>query len=206
LIKKTASLLSGHYGFAIIVITIGIRLLLLPFFIKQTKASKESQEKMTIIKPELDDIQKKYKGKTDREDQMNMQRELSELYKKHNFNPMKMAAGCLPMILQMPILIGYFYAIRRTPEISEQSFLWFQLGEVDILFIFVAVVIYFIQARVSLIGLQPEQKKQMAIMGIVSPVMIGVISFGVPAALPLYWAVSGLFVIGQTLILKRQTI
>src|SRR5699024_12733723 len=81
--------------------------------------------------------------------QLEMQKELNDLYQKHNFNPVKMVTGCLPMILQMPILIGFYYAIRRTPEIAEQSFLWFSLGETDILFVIVAVIIYYLQAKVE---------------------------------------------------------
>lgn len=203
LIKKVALFLQGNYAVAIIVITIGIRFALLPFFIKQSKNSKESQGKMALIKPEMTAIQEKYKGKNSPEDRLSMQKELSALYQKHDFNPVKMVTGCLPMILQMPILIGFYYAIRRTPEIAEQSFLWFSLGETDILFVLVAVLIYYLQAKVSLIGLEQPQRKQMAFMAIISSIMIGIISLNVPAALPLYWAVSGLFVIVQTLIIKK---
>lgn len=158
---------------------------------------------MAVMKPEMNEIQEKYKGKNNREDQLEKQKELNDLYQKHNFNPVKMATGCLPMILQMPILIGFYYAIRRTPEIAEQSFLWFSLGETDILFVIVAVIIYYLQAKVNLIGVDNAQRKQMAIMGFISPIMIGIISLNVPAALPLYWAVSGLYMIVQTLIIKR---
>lgn len=203
LIKKVAFLFQGNYGIAIILITIIIRFVLMPFFIRQAKNSKDSQEKMAVIKPEMDQIQKKYNGKNSTKDQINMQKELGELYKKHDFNPVKMAIGCLPLIIQMPVLIGFYYAIMRTPEIAEQSFLWFSLGETDILFIGLATLIYYLQARVSLIGLEEAQRKQMAIMSFVSPIMIAVVSLNVPAALPLYWAVSGLFMIIQTLIIKK---
>ncbi|WP_152657873.1 membrane protein insertase YidC [Oceanobacillus sp. CFH 90083] len=203
LIKKIAFVFQGNYGIAIVLITIIIRFVLMPFFIRQAKNSKDSQKKMAVMKPEMDQIQKNYKGKSSTEDQLNMQRELSELYKKHDFNPVKMAAGCLPLLLQMPILIGFYYAIMRTPEIAEHSFLWFSLGETDILFVVFAALIYYIQARVSLIGLEEAQRKQMAIMSFISPVMIAVVSFNVPAALPLYWAVSGLFMIVQTLVIKK---
>src|SRR5699024_8095767 len=203
LIEKTALLFQGNYGVAIVIITIGIRLILMPFFIKQSKNSEESQGKMAVMKPEMNDIQEKYKGKKNREDQYEVKKELNDLYQKYNFNPVKMATGCLPMLLQMPILIGFYYAIRRTPEIAEQSFLWFSLGETDILFVIVAVIIYYLQAKVNLIGVDNAQRKQMAIMGLISPIMIGIISLNVPAALPLYWAVSGLYMIVQTLIIKR---
>lgn len=203
LIKKVASLFQGNYGIAIVLITIIIRFVLMPFFIRQSKNSKDSQKKMAVMKPEMDQIQQKYKGKRNTEDQLSMQRELNELYKKHDFNPVKMAVGCLPMLIQMPILIGFYYAIMRTPEIAEQSFLWFSLGETDILFVVFAVLIYYFQARVSLIGLDENQRKQMAMMSFISPIMIGVVSLNVPAALPLYWAVGGMFMIVQTLIIKK---
>lgn len=135
-----------------------------------------------------------------------MQRELSVVYKKHDFNPVKMAVGCLPLIIQMPILLGFYYAIMRTPEIAEHSFLWFSLGETDILFVVFAVLIYYLQARVSLIGLDEAQRKQMAVMSFISPIMIGVVSLNAPAALPLYWAVGGMFMIVQTLIIKKYVI
>lgn len=204
LIKGLANLFGGNYGFAIIVTTITIRFLLMPFFLRQAKSSKESQEKMPLLVPEMQKIQEKYKGKNSPEDRLKMQQEVSDLYEKYDYNPVQMVTGCLPILLQMPILIGFFYAIRRTPEIAEHSFLWFNLGEVDILLAALAALIYFAQSRISLIGLNEEQKKQMAIMGWISPIIIGIFSLNVPAALPLYWTVSGIFMIGQTLMIKRM--
>ncbi|GAB2560087.1 YidC/Oxa1 family membrane protein insertase [Gracilibacillus alcaliphilus] len=107
------------------------------------------------------------------------------------------------MIIQFPILIGFYYAIRSTPEIASHSFLWFNLGDVDIWMAVIAMIVYFIQFKVSQIGMEPRQKKQIAIIGLLSPVMIGVVSFGAPAALPLYWATGGLFLIVQTVIGKK---
>lgn len=202
LIKKLATLF-GSYGLSIIVITLGIRVILLPFMINQTKNSQESQEKMKVIQPEMDEIKEKYKGKKGTDSQLEMQQELSALYKAHNFNPLKTAAGCLPMIIQLPFLIAFYYAIRRTPEIAVQPFLWFHLGQTDYVLVILAVVIYYFQSRVSLIGLGEMQRKQMAMIGYLSPIMIGIISLNVPAALPLYWAVGGLFMILQTLIIKK---
>ncbi|MUV38631.1 Membrane protein insertase YidC [Lentibacillus sp. JNUCC-1] len=203
LIKGLAHFLNDSYGLAIIIITLLIRLAVMPFMLKQTRSSLEMQDKMKFIKPELDEIQKKYKGKKDKESQMKMQQETMQLYQKHNFNPLASMAGCLPMLIQFPILIGFYYAIRKTPEIATHNFLWFNLGETDLLLTALAVIIYFLQFRVSQIGLDPQQKKQMAMIGLISPIMIGFVSLNAPAALPLYWAVGGLFIIVQTLISKR---
>lgn len=203
LIKSLASMLNGDYGLSIIIITLIIRLVIMPFMLKQTKSSMHMQDKMKELKPEIDAIQKKYKDKKDREAQMEMQQEMMKLYQKHNFNPLASFAGCLPLLIQSPILIGLYYAIRRTPEIASHSFLWFDLGQTDIILTIVAVVVYFIQFKVSQIGLSEQQKKQMAMLGLLSPIMIGVISINAPAALPLYWTAGGLFIIFQTLIAKR---
>ena len=202
LIKYLANLFRGNYGISIIIMTLAIRFILLPFMVTQMKQSKMNQEKMKDIKPEMNAIREKYKTKRSTEDQLSMHRELSELYKKHDFNPMKTVTGCLPIIIQMPFLIAFYYAIRRTPEIAEHSFLWFSLGETDLLLVILAVITYYIQSKVSLMGLEKEQRQQMAVMGILSPILIGVISLTTPAALPLYWTVSALFMIIPTVLVK----
>lgn len=203
LIKLFASKLNGSYGLAIVFITFCMRLLLMPFFVKQSKQSLISQKKMRVIQPEMKAIQQKYKGKKSYEDQLNMQSELSTLYKKHNFNPMSMVTGCLPMILQMPFLIAFYYAIRRTREITEQTFLWFHLGEINIVLIVITVLVYLLQSFIMLIDMPEQQRKQMALMTFISPLMIGMIAFNVPAALTLYWAVSSMIMIVQTLWIKK---
>lgn len=205
-IKAIARFLGGSYGLSIIVITLLIRFVVMPFMVNQQKQSQGAQEKMAIIKPKMDKIQEKYKGKRDMEDQVRMQRELKELYEQHNFNPVSIVTGCLPLILQMPVLIGFYYAIRRTPEIAEQTFLWFSLGETNLLLVLLAALIYYIQARVSLIGMSKSQQTPMALMAYVSPIMIGIVSLTMPAALPLYWAVSGLFMIVQTVFIKKYVL
>lgn len=128
---------------------------------------------------------------------------MMQLYQKHGTNPFAMFGGCLPLLIQMPILLGFYYAIRRTPEIATHDFLWFSLGQTDIALTLIAVVIYYFQFKVSQMGMDEKQKKQMAFMGLLSPIMIGVISISSPAALPLYWATGGLFLMLQTWLTKK---
>ncbi|RLL43704.1 membrane protein insertase YidC [Oceanobacillus piezotolerans] len=203
LIKGIASLFHDNYGLSIIIITFMIRIVLMPFFLKQTKSSVQMRDKMSVIKPEMDALQEKYQNKQDKESQMMKQQELMNLYQKHGMNPLATLGGCLPMLIQFPILIAFYYAILRTPEIATHSFLWFNLGQTDIWITLCAVIIYYFQFKVSQLGMDPKMKQQMAIMGIISPLMIGFISFSAPAALPLYWAVGGLFMIAQTMIVKK---
>ncbi len=202
LITWVAVIFQGSYGMSIVALTITLRLMILPFTAYQMKQGTFGKEKMAVMKPEMDAIQKAYEKEKSIEKQMAMQQELSALYKKYNYHPLRVTAGCIPMLLQMPVLIGFYYAIRRTPEIANQSFLWFDLGGFDFGLLLIAVLIYFIQSRVSLIGLKNSERKQAAFMGLASPIMIGAISFTMPAALPLYWSVGGLFMIAQTVMLK----
>lgn len=156
---------------------------------------------MSELKPELDALKEKYNGK-DKESQKQMQQEMMKLYQTHNLNPIS-SIWRLPLIIQFPILIGFYYSIRRTPEIVTHSFLRFNLGEPDLIMPFLAAAIYFIQFKVTQSGMDPKQTKQMAFLGLLSPLMIGFISFNAPAALPLYWTVGGTFLILQTLLSKR---
>ena len=106
LIVKVAEFAGGSFGLSIIIVTIVIRLVLLPLMIKQTKSSKAMQ----AIQPELKEIKEKYSSK-DQKTQQKLQQETMELFQKHGVNPM---AGCLPLFVQMPILIGIYHAIMRT--------------------------------------------------------------------------------------------
>ncbi|MBP2076827.1 membrane protein insertase YidC [Oceanobacillus polygoni] len=204
LIKGLAGFFNDNYGLSIILLTLFIRLALMPIMLKQIKNNAAMKEKMNVLKPEMDAIQGKYRNKQDVEEQKKMQSELMQLYGKHQVNPLASLGGCLPMLIQFPILIGFYYAILRTPEIASHSFLWFNLGQSDIILTMLAVIIYFFQFKVSLIGMEPKMKKQMTFMGLLSPIMIGVISLNAPAALPLYWAVGGIFMIVQQLIAKKM--
>jgi YidC/Oxa1 family membrane protein insertase len=88
------------YGFAIILLTLAVRILLLPLSIKQTKSMREMQ----VIQPEIKRLQAKHKG-----DRQKLNEEMMKLYKEHGVNPF---GGCLPLLMQFPVLIGLFYVVR----------------------------------------------------------------------------------------------
>lgn len=199
-IHMLADLFGGSYGLSIIVITLIIRLLLMPMMLKQTKKQQEMKVKMDQMKPELEVIQKKLKETKDPKEQQALQQEMFGLYKKYNVNPLSM--GCLPILIQMPILMGFYYAIRGSSEIATHSFLWFSLGQPDIWITAMAGIIYYLQFKVSLSNMPEAQQKQMKMMGLLSPIMIVMVSFSAPAALPLYWTVGGIFLIFQTLLAR----
>lgn len=190
---------NGSYGFAIILITVLIRLVLMPLMLKNYKSQQTMKVKMDALRPEMEDIQKRIKeakDKDDKDEQMKLQQEMMGLYSKHGVNPLNM--GCLPLIIQMPIIMGLYFAILYSPDVKSHPFLWFNLGEPDMIMMLLAGAVYFVQARVSLWTMPEQQQKQMKMFIYMSPIMIMFISFKAMAALPLYWAVGGLLLILQT--------
>jgi YidC/Oxa1 family membrane protein insertase len=196
-----AEFFNGNYGLSIILVTLIIRLILMPFMLKQYRNQMNMKEKMDVMKPEMEAIQKKMKDEKDQKKKQEMQQELMGLYQKHGVNPLNM--GCLPLLIQMPILTGFYYAIRGSEEIASHRFLWFSLGDPDIIITLIAGVIYYFQFKVSQSTMPAAQQQQMKFMGLLSPLMIVIFSFSSPAALPLYWAVGGLFLILQTLLSRK---
>ncbi|MDQ0157765.1 YidC/Oxa1 family membrane protein insertase [Robertmurraya andreesenii] len=194
-IIMVAKFAGNNYGLAIILVTIIIRLLILPLMIKQTKSSKAMQ----AIQPEMQKLKEKYSSK-DQKTQQKLQQETMALFQKHNINPL---AGCFPILIQMPILIGFYHAINRTREIAEHSFLWFDLGSPDPYYIlpFVAGATTFIQQKMMMAG-TANQNPQMAMMLWMMPIMIIIFAIKFPAALSLYWVVGNIFMIVQTYFIK----
>ncbi|NKE04426.1 MULTISPECIES: YidC family membrane integrase SpoIIIJ [Mesobacillus] len=194
LIIKMAEWLGGNFGLSIIAVTLIIRFAILPLMIKQTKSSKAMQ----ALQPEMQKLKEKYSSK-DQKTQQKLQQETMALFQKHGVNPL---AGCFPLIVQMPILIGFYHAISRTREIAEHNFLWFDLGSPDPYYILplVAGATTFIQQKMMMAG--QEANPQMAMMLWLMPIMIIVFAINFPAALSLYWVVGNLFMIVQTYFIK----
>jgi YidC/Oxa1 family membrane protein insertase len=195
LITFFADLFKQDYGLAIIVVTLIIRTALLPLMIKQTKSTKAMQ----ALQPEMMKLREKYSSK-DQATQQKLQQEMMQLYQKHGVNPL---AGCLPIFIQMPILIAFYHAIMRTTEIAQHSFLWFDLGEKDPFYILpiVAGITTFIQQKIAMTG-TAGQNPQMAMMLWLMPIMIVIFAINFPAALSLYWVVGNIFSIAQTYFIK----
>ncbi|WP_322922179.1 membrane protein insertase YidC [Paenibacillus campi] len=200
--QHIAGWFGGSYGMAIIVLTLIVRVALLPLMMRQSKSQQAMKRIMSRMQPELDELKKRYENKKERADQQNMQQEMMELYKKHKFNPLNI--GCLPIVIQLPILSGMYTAIRLTPELSTHSFLWFKLGHPDWIMAIIVALLYLVQAKLSQKTMTPEQQKQMALMAYISPLMMAFFSFSAPAAMPLYWMVSGIFLILQTMLFQRM--
>lgn len=177
-------------GLAIILLTLGIRLLLYPLTLSQTKSMAVLKE----LQPKMQELQKKYKDKP-----QEYQKRVMELYREHKVNPL---GGCLPLLVQLPFLWALFWALNNFPEQLDPHFLVWNLSEPAgtpyyILPILAGVTTY-VQMLLSMTD--PNQKVMMAIM----PVFIGWLSISFPAGLVLYWTVSNVFSIGQQYLINQK--
>ncbi|SDI84267.1 membrane protein insertase YidC [Natribacillus halophilus] len=198
LIIQTAHILQGSYGLAIMAMTVVIRLFLFPLFLKQHKSSKAMQ----TLRPEIEKLREKYDQKNP-EEQKKMQQEMMSLYQNSGINPV---AGCLPLLVQMPILMAFYFAIIRTEEIATHSFLWMDLGSPDPYMIMplLAGLGMFLQMQLSTRHMSTEMAAQMKLMYYVMPIMIVGAGFALPAALSLYWFTGSLFMMAQTWLIHRN--
>ncbi len=190
----TKSLGFGSYGLAIILLTILIKIVLYPLTAKQI----QSMRAMQILQPKMKKLQEKYKNNP-----QVMQQKLAELYRDAGVNPL---AGCLPMLIQMPILMGMYYALFNFDYGgAEPSFLWLpSLSQTDPLYILpvLSALTTFLQQKMSMTDSNSQTKMLMIIM----PLFIGWISLNFPAGLVLYWVTMNIVQIIQQWWLSREDI
>ncbi len=187
------------FGLAIILVTIIVRLVILPLGLNQAYKSSYMQEKMRYLKPVLEPIQNRMKNATTNEEKMAAQSELMAAQKENGVS-MFGSMGCLPLLIQMPFFSALSYAAKFTEGISTATFLGIDLGKSSIVLTIVAGIFYFVQSYLSTIGIDEEQKKQMKTMMFMSPLMIVFFSFTSPAGVTLYWVIGGIFGIIQQVI------
>lgn len=191
----------NNYGLAIILFTILVKVLLLPLTIKQTKSTKAMQD----IQPMIKEIQEKYKNKPEKQNQ-----EIMKLYQEAKVNPL---AGCLPLLIQMPILFGLF-AVLRQPwsyglfpseaafQAADTSFLWLtsltQAGGFTLQGLSMGILsggsAYIMQ---KIMTPSDQQEGTMKTMTYVMAAMSFYWGMTFPAGLSVYWTASNLFTIAQ---------
>jgi YidC/Oxa1 family membrane protein insertase len=188
-----------NYGWAIIFLTIVITMAFLPLKIKQIRSAQEMQRVAPIIKG----IQEKYKQyKFNDPRKQRMQQEIMKIYKDHNINPL---GGCLPMLLQLPFLYGFYMVLYVSIELRHAPwFAWVKdLSAPDpyyILPIIMTVSMFIMQKMTPMTMGDPSQQRMMMIM----PIVFGFISLNFASGLVLYWMTSNLVGIGQQVFINRM--
>jgi len=182
----------GNYGVAVIVLTLLIRLMIMPLAVSSFK----SMKRMQTIQPELKRIKEKYKDQPQILNQKTMQ-----VMKENKVNPV---GGCLPMLLQMPIFFAFYRALSESVDLYQAPFFgWItDLSQMDPYFLFpiLSMAGMAIHQLVTPSSMDKMQKRMMLIM----PIVFGILFVTLPAALTLYMAVSTWFGIGQHAIFLRD--
>ena len=204
----------GSFGIIILILVVLVKLVISPL----TYKSYVSMAKMRLIKPQVDELNKKYPKQ---EDAMKRQQATMELYKKAGINPM---GGCIPMLIQMPILIAMFRFFPASIELREQPFLWADdLSSYDsvlnlpfsIPFYGDHVSLFALLMALSLFGYswfsyqqtassQPQMAGMKFMMVYLMPIMMLFWFNSYSSGLCYYYLLSNLFTIGQTLVIRRM--
>jgi len=183
--------ITHNYGVAIILITVGVKLLLAPLAYKSYKSMKQ----MAAVQPEMQALQKKHK-----DDRERLNKELIKLYKDKKVNPV---GGCLPMFFQIPVFIALFNILYMTIELRQAPFiLWIKdLSVQDPYYILPILmgVTMFIQQKIQPTTMDPKQAQIMLLL----PVFLTFLFITFPAGLVLYWLTNNVLTILQQVITDR---
>lgn len=183
----TAAVGFANYGIAIILMTILVKALMYPLTAKQVRSMKAMQE----LQPALKKLQKDYKNNPQL-----LQQKMAELYKESGVNPL---AGCLPLLIQMPILMGVYYCLYGYTYSGDPTFLWLtSLSDTDPLYVLpiLSALTTYIQQKQTMAN-NGQDNQQMKIMSYMMPLFIGWISLNFPSGLVVYWVTMNLCQIAQ---------
>jgi len=190
------------WGWAIVMLTLVVRLILLPLFVKQYKSARRMQE----VAPQMKELQRKYKG-----NKQKLQEEMMKFYKENDVNPF---GSCLPLLLQAPVFIALYYTLRSqdfadgtdlsfmyvVPDVSK---LLTEIGWAVVPLILVYAVSQLISTELSATAtMSRNQRWLMRLLPI--GIVFFIFQFPVPAGLVIYWATTNLWTAGQQLVLKRR--
>ena len=190
-------------GWAIIIITAILRLILLPFFLNQQVNTTINQIKMQTLKPEIDKLQALTRKAGTTQEQQQASMSMMSLYRENDVSVIG-GISFLTMAMQLPIFSGLYSAILHAPALKGAQFLGLDLGKPQIVFAIAAGIIYLIQAWLAMQHMPEEQKKTSAMMMFISPIMIFVFAMIASGAIGLYFVIGGLFALIQTLIQHYQ--
>lgn len=193
----------ANYGWAIVVITLLIRIAFFPL----TWKSQKSMTKMQELNPKMQAIRNKYRSKLkDKQGRPNVEaqrlqnEEMMALYKKEGVNP---ASGCLPMLLQMPVFFAFYNVLARAVELRQAEWIgWiYDLSAPDPYFVLpiLMTVSSFLMQRIMPSSPDPMQRRLLQFM----PVAFGAFALYFPSGLVLYWFTNNLLTAGQQLLLNK---
>ena len=214
-VLKFSYMIVRSWGLSIILLAIFLNVILFPL----TAKSFRSMQKMQELHPQMEKLKIQLKDNPQK-----LNKEIMELYKKYNINPM---SGCLPMLLQMPIFIALYQALMKSIELRSASFLWIKdlsspeaiplpvsfpiIGNTINILPLIMIAAMVVQQKMSTKSMgsavTAEQKQQQKMMLIMMPIIFGFIFYNMPSGLVLYWVVNTvLTIVEQKAVLKNTNV
>ena len=194
-----ASAIGGNYVISIMIVSIVVRIILMPTMFKQMKTMLMNQEKMALLKPYIDKMNERYGDNPTPEQRMEVQQYTMDIYRLNNVSLTGgVASGCLPVLVTMPVYSALYNAILYSPEISNSSFMGVSLGSTYLPIAIATAVIYLIQGYISQLYMDETQKAQAKATLFLMPVMMLMFTVGTAAGIGIYFFTSGLTAILQT--------
>lgn len=198
----------GNWGIAIIIITALIKLLFVPLTHRSMIKMRQTQERMGRLQPKVQKIKQKYKDKRDMEARRKMNEEMMDLYKQEGVNPMSSLSGCLPLLLQLPVLWAMLSVLTVVVELRGAPFFgWIvDLSAPDPYFvtpIVMGLTMFYQQLKAMTKTEDPQQKSQQRIM-LFMPLLFTWFFIWAPAGLVIYWLVNSVLGIVQQIFVNRH--
>jgi YidC/Oxa1 family membrane protein insertase len=197
-----------NWGWAIILLSVVISLLLYPLSIKQMRSMKEMQ----ALQPRIEALRNEYKNNPQR-----LNKEIMELYKAHKVNPF---SGCLPLVLQIPVFFALYQSLIRSIELKGAHFLWIQdlskpdhlfalpsnlpVKEINLLPILMTVLMA-VQQKISMAKVTGAASEQQKMMSILMPGVFLLIFYNMPSGLVLYWLINSAVMLGNQFQINKAT-
>lgn len=178
------------WGWSIVVLTIFVRILLIPLGVKQYTSMRGMQK----LQPKIKELQKKYK-----DDKQKLNEETMKFYKENKVNPF---GSCLPLLLQMPLFIALYLMLKNHPFESDYAWLWISnINEPNTVLVFFYIGTQFLSSRLLSTATDKTQQMMMTVM----PLFLGVIFliYPFPAGVLIYWVTTNVWTIAQQLVTKR---
>ena len=199
-----AGFLFNSYGLAIIIVTLLTRVFMLPSSLKMTRDTMISQARMKVAQPEINEIQEEINASKDPAERARLQQELMGVYKKYNINMLGGLSGCLPLLLQMPVISAVYAAIRTSTAIQNSTFLGIQLGQRSTLIVILVVAVSILQSWLMQKQMPSTPGNEKAgqtsqVMFWMNPILFGWMTWTTDAGLGLYFLAGAVFMIGQQL-------
>ncbi|WP_297817505.1 membrane protein insertase YidC [uncultured Lactobacillus sp.] len=191
---------SNGAGWAIALITLVVQFIVMPLRLNSSYKMTKQQEKTQKLQPQMQLIQNAMKNKNlTQPQQMQLSQLQMKIYKENNMSMMG-GMGCLPLVIQLPIMMGIYQAVAYSNQLAKASFFGISLSQRSIVLTVIATALYVIQGYLSMIGIPEQQKKAMQMTLILSPAMTFFISISSSGALALYFLAGGIVIVIQQLI------